>query len=132
VKPDGLFLIMELMHFAHEVLEPETLKGATVDVSEKELAMAKSLIESMTAEWEPAKYKDQYQDAVMAMIEAKAQNAPQEAAAAAPQPKMNVVDLVSILQQSIQKAGEKKNTGSRTASRTTASLVKKKRRVGAL
>ena len=62
VKPDGLFLMLELMHFAHEVLEPEALKTPSEkDVSPKELDMAKALIESMTTEWEPAKYKDQVQ-----------------------------------------------------------------------
>ena len=62
VKPDGLFLILELMHFAHEVLEPESLKSAAErDVSPKELEMAKALVTAMTTEWEPTKYKDQYQ-----------------------------------------------------------------------
>ena len=70
VKPDGLFLMLELMHFAHEVLEPEALKTPSEkDVSSKELGMAKALIESMTAEWEPEKYKDQYRAAVMQLIE---------------------------------------------------------------
>ena len=77
VKPDGLFLMLELMHFAHEVLEPEALKTPSEkDVSSKELGMAKALIESMTAEWEPEKYKDQYRAAVMQLIEEKARNRP--------------------------------------------------------
>jgi DNA end-binding protein Ku len=49
VKPDGLFLMLELMHFAHEVLEPEMLKSFRKDVSPKELDMAKTLIEQMAA-----------------------------------------------------------------------------------
>ena len=66
VKPDGLFLMLELMHFANEVLEPESLKTpAENDVSPRELDMAKALIESMTSEWEPTRYKDQYRDALM-------------------------------------------------------------------
>ncbi len=73
VKPDGLFLMLELMHFAHEVLEPEMLKSASEkDVSPKELDMAKTLIEQMAADWEPEKYKDQYTTALMEMIEQKA------------------------------------------------------------
>src|SRR4030095_7000248 len=74
VKPDGLFLILELMHFAHEVLEPETLRnGSEKELSPKELEMAKALIEAMTTDWEPTKYKDQYQTAIMELIEEKAQ-----------------------------------------------------------
>jgi len=44
VKPDGLFLILELMHFAHEVLEPESLTSAgDREVAPKELEMASSI-----------------------------------------------------------------------------------------
>jgi DNA end-binding protein Ku len=44
VKPDGFFLILELMHFAHEVLEPESLKSAEgPEVTPRELEMAKQL-----------------------------------------------------------------------------------------
>ncbi len=50
VKPDGLFLILELMHFAHEVLDPGSLRSAAEkDVAPKELAMA--------AEWALARHR---------------------------------------------------------------------------
>jgi len=46
VKPDGLFLILELMHFASEILSADVLKnGSTTAVSDKELKMAQALIE---------------------------------------------------------------------------------------
>jgi len=131
VKPDGFFLIMELMHFAHEVLEPESLNGAVHSgISPKELQMAKTLIESMATDWEPTKYKDQYQDAVMEMIENKVQHRDLETPQSPLRPKIDVVDLVSILQQSIQNAGTKTKTVSRGTARTTSALVKQKRRVG--
>ena len=77
VKPDGLFLILELMHFAQEVLEPASLNsGADQAVSPQELKMATALIDAMTTEWEPSKYKDQYQTALMQLIEEKAQKRP--------------------------------------------------------
>src|SRR3954449_8829002 len=45
VKPDGLFLILELMHFASEILSPEALKNApTSAITDKELKMAQTLI----------------------------------------------------------------------------------------
>src|SRR5207245_931392 len=57
VKPDGLFLILELMHFASEILSTEVLKdGSATAVSDKELKMAQALIESMAVSWEPEKY----------------------------------------------------------------------------
>src|SRR5881628_3039126 len=75
VKPDGLFLILELMHFASEILSPEELKNGPVGaiITEKELKMAQSLIESMSVSWEPEKYRDEYRAAVMEIIEQKAQ-----------------------------------------------------------
>ncbi|MGI8604006.1 MAG: Ku protein [Verrucomicrobiales bacterium] len=109
VKPDGLFLILELMHFAHEVLEPETLKSAADrEVSPKELEMAKALVDAMTADWEPTKYKDQYQTAIMEMIEAKAQKRVPAAKQQTRQAATNVIDFVAVLQESLKKAGTKK------------------------
>jgi DNA end-binding protein Ku len=109
VKPDGLFLILELMHFAHEVLEPVSLRSpATKAVSPKELTMAKALIDAMTTDWEPEKYKDQYQTAVMELIEAKAKNLPLAAQQAPKVHATNVIDLVSVLQESLAKAGNRK------------------------
>ena len=107
VKPDGLFLILELMHFAQEVLEPEGLKSAGEEVAPKELEMAKALIGALTSDWEPTKYEDQYQTALKAMIEEKIQKRPATAPATAA-PREMVGDIVAILQQSLQKAAERK------------------------
>ena len=109
VKPDGLFLMLELMHFANEVLEPEALKTPSEnDVSARELDMAKALIESMTSEWEPTRYKDQYRDALLELIEEKASKRPPSERPVAPRIAANVVDLVSVLQESLQKVGTRK------------------------
>ena len=134
VKPDGLFLILELMHFASEILSPEELKnGPTTAITEKELKMAQSLIESMSVAWEPEKYRDEYRTAVMEMIEQKAQH---KEVAGKPAPAVratNVVDLVKVLQESLNRnqSLKPKRNGSRPASRSTSSLVKQKRRAAA-
>jgi DNA end-binding protein Ku len=133
VKPDGLFLMLELMHFANEVLEPEALKTPSEnDVSARELDMAKALIESMTSEWEPTRYKDQYRDALLELIEEKASKRPPSARPVAPRMASNVVDLVSVLQESLQKVGTRKVQPKASGRmRTTNSLVKQKRRSAA-
>jgi len=134
VKPDGLFLILELMHFASEILSPEELKSGPVSaITEKELKMAQSLIESMSEPWEPEKYRDEYRTAVMEMIEQKAQH---KEVAGKPTPAVrvtNVVDLVKVLQESLNRnqSLKPKRNGSRAASRSTSSLVKQKRRAAA-
>src|SRR3982750_4668815 len=57
VKPDGLFLVLELMHFASEVLKPEELNRPTTELTDKELKMAQALIDSMSSDWQPDKYR---------------------------------------------------------------------------
>ncbi len=132
VKPDGLFLILELMHFSQEVLEPSSLNsGADRAVSPQELKMATALIDAMTSEWQPDKYKDQYQSALMELIEQKAQKRLPDAQPVVPRAQPNVIDMVAVLQQSLQRAGVKKSAGSNgrsAATRKTATLVKRKRR----
>ena len=133
VKPDGLFLILELMHFAQEVLEPSSLNsGADRSVSPQELKMATALIDAMTTDLDPNKYKDQYQNALMQLIQEKAEKRAPAPKPAAPRMQPNVIDMVAVLQQSLQRAGTKKQstgTNGRSASeRKTSSLVKRRRR----
>jgi DNA end-binding protein Ku len=135
VKPDGLFLVLDLMHFASEILAPEELKnGSATAITDKELKMAQSLVESMSTPWEPEKYRDEYRNAVMEMIEQKAQH---KEVAEKPAPAMrttNVVDLVKVLQESLnrnQSLKPKRNGTKPAASRSTSTLVKQKRRVAA-
>jgi len=135
VKPDGLFLILELMHFASEILSPEALKsGPEGAISEKELKMAQTLIESMSTPWEPEKYRDGYRTAVLELIEQKAQNKEIADKPAAPVRATNVVDLVKVLQESLsrnQSLKPKRNSSRSNGSRSTSTLVKQKRRAAA-
>jgi DNA end-binding protein Ku len=133
VKPDGLFLILELMHFASEVLTPEELNRPSTTLNDKELKMAHTLIESMSSEWKPQKYRDEYRDAVMKMIEQKAKNGEVPSVPVPPPRSTNVVDLVKVLQESINrsKSVRVKRGGGNGARRSTTSLVKQKRRAAA-
>jgi len=135
VKPDGLFLILELMHFASEILSAEILKnGSATGVTDKELKMAQALIESMSVSWEPEKYRDEYRTALMEIIEQKAKNR-QIPGRVAPAPApTNVVDLVKVLQDSLNRTQslKQKRGSARSSGRSTAALVKQKRRAGVL
>ena len=137
VKPDGLFLMLELMHFAQEVLEPEGLKPVSgLELSAKEIQMAKALVESLSSGWEPEKYEDRYQTALHEMIQAKIENRPKGQAPKTPKSTGPVIDLISVLQESIRTNSDKRKSkaaGIRAARpRTTNSLVKQKRRTGVL
>jgi DNA end-binding protein Ku len=135
VKPDGLFLVLELMHFASEVLKPEELNRPKTDLNDKELKMANTLIESMSSDWKPEKYRDEYRDAVMEIIETKAKNKQLPPAPAPTQRATNVVDLVKVLQESINRSQSVKvkrsGNGATGRRKSTATLVKQKRRAAA-
>ena len=135
VKPDGLFLVLELMHFASEVLTPEELNRPMTELNDKELKMANTLIESMSSDWKPDKYRDEYRDAVMEIIETKAKNKQLPPAPAAVPRSTNVVDLVKVLQESINRSQsvrtKRGGNGASGRRRSTSALVKQKRRAAA-
>src|SRR5262249_59211655 len=74
VKPDGLFLVLELMQFASEVLKPEELNRPKTDLNDKELKMANALVESMSGDWKPEKYRDEYGAAGMEISTTRGSN----------------------------------------------------------
>ena len=109
IRPKDDALVMETMLFADEVnpLEDLDLPGPAVDVTEREEKMARSLIDSLTTEFEPEKYRDEYRERVLALIEQKASGqtiVAETAAEEAPQ----VVDLMAALEASLAavKAGK--------------------------
>lgn len=114
VKPNGKGLVLELMHFAEELLDAKDLKIPDHNaVGGKELNMAEELIDRMTGKWEPQKYKDDYTEALMELIEKKVEAGGKELPETAPakRPSTKVIDLVSVLQQSLAEAekGKKKS-----------------------
>ena len=131
VKPDGLFLILELMHFASEILSAEELnRGPSAALNEKELKMAQALVDSMSVPWEPEKYKDEYRGAVMELIEQKAKNKKLPVPPAAAPRSTNVVDLVKVLQESLNRSQSVrvKRSGNGARGRSPSPLVKQKLR----
>jgi DNA end-binding protein Ku len=113
VKPLDGALVLELMHFADELADTHELNlPKNVDAGKKELAMAESLIKGMTDKWKPENYKDEYREGLMKVIEEKIASGGKELPAhkAKTGKPTNVVDLVSILQQSLNqtKSGKTK------------------------
>ena len=107
-------LVLELMHFAEELADPEKLhvpKKTTVGKREKE--MAEALVKSMSAKWDPEKYKDDYREALMEVIEEKVESGGEEIEEKPKEKKTptKVIDLVAVLQESLkaQQGGKKKS-----------------------
>ena len=111
VKPEDGALVLELMHFADELADPGKLRvPKKLEVGKREMDMAKSLIGSMASKWQPEKYKDDYREALMDVIEEKVEAGGKEIAEKprkAPKP-TKVIDLISVLQRSLEQTGAKK------------------------
>jgi DNA end-binding protein Ku len=113
--------MLETMHFADELRSPKDVKAPSADIGQKEMNMARTLVESMKAKWEPDKWKDEYRECLMKVIEEKVKSGDKEL----PKPARKradkagkVIDLVALLQQSLGEAesatkGRKKQRRSR-------------------
>ena len=71
LRPGDKGILSHTMYYADEIRHVEEFRTDTSLVKEKELAMAKMLISSLEAEFEPQKYHDTYRDNLQKMIEAK-------------------------------------------------------------
>src|SRR5207244_7833668 len=69
VKADGLFLILELMHFASEVLTPDELNRPKTELNEKDVKMAHDLLDSICSALDAQIDGDAYRDADMKLVE---------------------------------------------------------------
>jgi DNA end-binding protein Ku len=112
VRPDGDALVLLLLRFDEELIDPSEYKlpaGKTADyrVSEKELAMARQLVQSMADDWKPEDFRDEFKERLSAVIEKRlkskglvtnvegGEEAHEESATT------NVVDFMSLLQKSL-------------------------------
>ena len=113
VKPEDGALVLELMHFADELADPEKLHvPKKTEVGKREMNMARSLIDSMSSKWNPEKYKDDYREALMEVIQEKVEAGGkeiEEKPKRAPKP-TKVIDLVSVLKKSLEETGAKRKT----------------------
>ena len=108
IMPRGQYLILELLRFAHQVRQVEEADfledKKKTGYSSRELQMAQALIEGMTADWEPEKYRDTYYEDLIKAIEQKVKTgkvAHIEEEGKAPPATTNVVDLLPLLKESL-------------------------------
>ena len=104
LRPSGDVLQMATLIYADEIVPTDRLDDLPdddVEIGERELAIAKQLVESLAAEWDPSRYKDEYREKVMQLIESKAAGeelaVQPETDEAAPVP-----DLMSALKASLE------------------------------
>lgn len=114
VKAENSVLILELMHFAEELADADKLHvPKELEPGKRELDMAKALVDSMSSKWEPKKYRDDYRDALMDVIEEKVEAGGEEIEEKPkkkPRPSTKVIDLVSVLKESLEKTRKNHHT----------------------
>ncbi len=131
-------LVMETLVFADEVVPPSALDDSSdgpVELSERELEVARQLIEMLSGPFDASAYRDDYREAVLALIERKMTG---EQIAVAPQapPAAVVPDLMAALQASVEAVGhfnarwggeEAKPAKSRSRAKAAAAPARAKR-----
>jgi DNA end-binding protein Ku len=107
IRPLDGMLCVETMRYADEIVARDQLDGIPgedVEVSERELAMATQLVETLAGAYEPDKYHDEYREQVLELIDQKA--AGQEIVAQPePEAPAKVLDLMAALEASLKRAG---------------------------
>ncbi|MFY9633054.1 MAG: Ku protein [Candidatus Cybelea sp.] len=111
VKPLEDALVLELMHWANEIVPATTLDlPGGEKLPEKEMQMARMLIDTMSVEeFEPEKFNNQYHDALLTMIEARAEGKELPKAKKAPA-RSKVVNLMDVLAQSLEESKKRRGT----------------------
>ena len=99
LRPGAKGILSHTMFYQDEIRQVEEFRTDTTLVKEKELEMAKMLISSLEADFEPRKYRDEYRENLRIMIEAKiAGRSVVETPAAHVAP---VIDIMEALKKSL-------------------------------
>jgi DNA end-binding protein Ku len=134
IRPQDDLLCMETMIFADEVVSHDSIddlpEAKDLKASARELKMAQQLIDSLSTEWEPEKYRDEYREKVLELIERKAAGEEIAVQPEAPQP-TKVPDLMAALEASLAAVSgsdgdepKKKKGGAKSGEREKAGAKK--------
>ncbi len=111
VRPRAEILCLETLHYADEIEDPRAILGdaPAEPVGERELRLAHSIVEALSAPWQPEQYRDTYREALLDLIERKAEGR-DVAAQAVTLPPTNVVDLMEALEASLEEARRRRRS----------------------
>ena len=94
-------ILLETMYFADEIRQPESVDGKG-DLRKPEVEMARTLVENLSADFDPEKYDDTYRKELLALLQEKAEtgeiSAPREEGEEG-----EVVDLMAALRESVER-----------------------------
>jgi DNA end-binding protein Ku len=121
-------IVLSVMRFADELADPKPLGFPSNDGLRKaELDMAKALVNSLAAEWDPEKYTDEYLDNLMRIIKGKVKGKKVTLEAAETPRKGEVVDLMERLRRSLDEAGTKPRAAKKGAAKKTPARKRARR-----
>ncbi len=120
VSGEESVLMLNTLHWAEEVRAADQLKlpGAEVEIRKRELDMALALLDNLSTDFKPEEYRDEYQDALQQLVEAKRAH---RRLPKVEQPKPsgdNVVDLMAVLKAAVESTSKGGAQPRRPASRT--------------
>jgi DNA end-binding protein Ku len=127
IRSDGSRLTLSTLVFPDELVAPDSLEEFEqlegIEVSDKELKMAKGLVDALSDDFDPAQYTDEYRAAVEKIIEDKAAGR-ELVFEEAPAPKGTVIDLAAALEASLKEARDAK--GRHPSVTSTAQTTRKR------
>src|SRR5882757_8047840 len=128
LRPHEGGLMLHTMYYEEEVRKVEGFGAPDVELKDAEVKVAHQLIEALAAEWEPEKYKDDFQENPKKLIETKLEGG-EVAAVEKPKKLAPVVDLMAALKQSLaQMEGRKKPAATEKSEEPRAAAGGKSRR----
>jgi DNA end-binding protein Ku len=129
VRPANGVLTLTTMRFADEVVSPseleDVLPAEKSQIPKREVEMAEQLIDSLTRHFDPASYRDEYREQLMAMIERKAEGKDIVAAPSDERQPTKAPDLMTALEESIA-AVQGKGKAAKPATKKGQAAPKKK------
>ncbi len=133
VKPIGDALVLELMHWANEIVDSGTLELPVDDkLPEAEMKMAKMLIDTMSVDaFEPEKFANKYHDELLAMIEARAAGKELPKAAKKAPARGKVVNLMDVLAQSLEESKKRRASSNGRAASNEKPAPKRRKKTAA-
>ncbi len=107
VRPVGDHLVLEQLHYAHEVRNIAEVPSGEGEVADAELGLAVQLIEQIASEnFDPSKYEDEVGQRMLEAVERKVADGMEIAAPAEEETTTQVIDLMAALRASVSGAGE--------------------------
>jgi DNA end-binding protein Ku len=125
---DGV-LVLETMRYHDEVLAPDRDQAIPEPASpptERELEMARQLVSSLSGTFDPEKYRDEYREDLLALIDRKA-SGEEILVPDAPEEPAKVLDLMAALEASLARTGASAPSTSKPAAKTAKKAAPKKR-----